>query len=135
MGEQIRLYGVRRMDLHFHGDLCTDSKCEKVVLASDHDAEIAQRDARIGELEVELRREQQERRKAEAERDTAREMLRDVQELLDRALQLVAEQAEDEALWSQALPLPNIGEAYIQQELRKLHAVIEGYAFLNVPKE
>lgn len=39
---------------------------------------------------------------------------------------IVEEQAEDEALWS--IPwdrLQPIGEAYLQQELRRLHAAIE----------
>lgn len=39
---------------------------------------------------------------------------------------MVNEQAEDEALWSVPLEdLQPIGEAYLQQELRKLHALIE----------
>lgn len=40
--------------------------------------------------------------------------------------ELVAEQAEDEALWTLNLDgsLP-ISEAYLQQELRRLHALIE----------
>jgi hypothetical protein len=89
MGEQIRIYGVRRMDLHFHGDLCTDHKCEKVVLAEEHDREIAQRDARIVELEGDLNIARLERDaklctecprgSVQAERDTAREMLRSAQ--------------------------------------------------------
>lgn len=36
---------------------------------------------------------------------------------------LVDEQAEDHGLWCEAR---TIVEAYLQQELRKLHAVIEG---------
>lgn len=36
--------------------------------------------------------------------------------------QLVAEQAEDECLWFQA---DNVCEAYLQQELRKLHKAVE----------
>lgn len=35
---------------------------------------------------------------------------------------LVAEQAEDEGLWA---PATNIQTAYLQQELRRLHAAIE----------
>lgn len=35
----------------------------------------------------------------------------------------VSEQAEDEGLWFEAKTAP---EAYLQQELRKLHAIIEG---------
>lgn len=41
-------------------------------------------------------------------------------------LDLINEQAEDEALW--AVPAEGtqpIAEAYLQQELRRLHAVIE----------
>lgn len=37
--------------------------------------------------------------------------------------QLVAQQAEDDGLWFNAV---TAGEAYLQQELRKLHAAIEG---------
>lgn len=44
------------------------------------------------------------------------ETLRDLRELCSR-------QAEDEGLWFQAKTAP---EAYLQQELRKLHGVIEG---------
>lgn len=39
------------------------------------------------------------------------------------ARDLVAKQAEDEGLWFQAKTAP---EAYLQQELRKLHAAVEG---------
>lgn len=42
-----------------------------------------------------------------------------------RARQLVDEQAEDEALWCMA---DSIVEAYVQQELRRLHAAIEDAA-------
>ena len=41
----------------------------------------------------------------------------------DAVLALVNSQAEDEGLWFIAATAP---EAYLQQELRKLHAVIEG---------
>lgn len=37
---------------------------------------------------------------------------------------MVDEQAEDEGLWFQAV---TASEAYLQQELRKLHACIERY--------
>lgn len=48
-------------------------------------------------------------------------------------VELVSEQAEDVALWSvPALGLPSIVEAYLQQELRKLHALIEN---IQPPKE
>jgi len=40
-----------------------------------------------------------------------------------KALTLVKKQAQDDALWFIA---ESITEAYLQQELRKLHAVIEG---------
>ena len=48
------------------------------------------------------------------------------QESLDRIRALVDEQAEDEALWA-VYPLGQqpIAEAYLQQELRRLHALIE----------
>lgn len=42
---------------------------------------------------------------------------------LEAIRKLVAEQAEDEGLWFDAEHAP---EAYLQQELRKLHAAIEG---------
>ena len=45
------------------------------------------------------------------------------QERLDKIRALVDRQAEDAGLWFQARTAP---EAYLQQELRKLHAVIEG---------
>ena len=41
---------------------------------------------------------------------------------MDEIKQLVNEQAEDEALW---FNYERITEAYLQQELRRLHAVIE----------
>ena len=50
---------------------------------------------------------------------TAKERL----ERYHRAWYLVQKQAEDEGLW---LIADNITGAYLQQELRKLHAVIEG---------
>ena len=47
---------------------------------------------------------------------------------LDRIIALVNEQAEDEGLWT--VPIPpqrqSIVEAYLQQQLRRLHRVIEG---------
>ncbi len=46
-------------------------------------------------------------------------------QILARARRLAAKQAEDEALW---LPARTATEAYIQQELRKLHAAIESHA-------
>lgn len=55
---------------------------------------------------------------------------------LEPILKLVNEQAEDEGLWALNLDgtLP-IGEAYLQQELRKLHAVIERTAAVNQPND
>lgn len=41
---------------------------------------------------------------------------------LRRAQELIAQQAEDEGLWFEAQTMP---EAYLQQELRKLHTVVE----------
>lgn len=43
-------------------------------------------------------------------------------------LQIVLEQAEDEGLWFEARTAP---EAYLQQELRKLHAAVEQQADEN----
>lgn len=56
---------------------------------------------------------------AEGRTHTTRPTLADVRALVD-------EQAEDEALWALNLDgtLP-ISEAYLQQELRRLHALIE----------
>lgn len=42
---------------------------------------------------------------------------------VERVARLVAQQAEDEGLWFEAQTAP---EAYLQQELRKLHAAVEG---------
>jgi hypothetical protein len=46
---------------------------------------------------------------------------------LSRIQSLVNEQAEDEGLWAVPIPpqLQPISEAYLQQELRRLHAEIE----------
>ena len=41
---------------------------------------------------------------------------------LAKLRQMVAQQAEDDGLWFNAATAP---EAYLQQELRKLHAAIE----------
>lgn len=41
---------------------------------------------------------------------------------VERVARLVAQQAEDEGLWFEAQTAP---EAYLQQELRKLHAAVE----------
>jgi hypothetical protein len=49
------------------------------------------------------------------QRDEARSKLGKIQSLVN-------EQAEDEGLWFKAVTAP---EAYLQQELRKLHAAIE----------
>jgi hypothetical protein len=48
--------------------------------------------------------------------------LTDKKNLSDPLQKLVDEQAEDEGLWCEAA---NIVEAYLQQELRRLHAAIE----------
>lgn len=45
--------------------------------------------------------------------------------------ELVNKQAEDEGLWFHA---QTCAEAYVQQELRKLHAVIEGTDDFGFPK-
>lgn len=44
-------------------------------------------------------------------------------ERLEAALKLVKKQADDHGLWFTAKTAP---EAYLQQELRRLHAAIEG---------
>jgi hypothetical protein len=41
---------------------------------------------------------------------------------MSNVLELVHKQAEDDALWFQAM---TASEAYLQQELRKLHAAVE----------
>ena len=61
--------------------------------------------------------------KAEAEvADIWREKAKRAEAELAKLRQLVAQQAEDEGLWFNAATAP---EAYLQQELRRLHAVIE----------
>lgn len=49
-------------------------------------------------------------------------LVADAARTLLKAIALVDEQAEDEGLWFIARTAP---EAYLQQELRRLHAVIE----------
>ena len=49
--------------------------------------------------------------------------IRRQRDLLASSLALVHKQAEDEGLWFVARTAP---EAYLQQELRRLHAAIEG---------
>lgn len=49
---------------------------------------------------------------------------------LNAAVRLVNQQAEDGGLWFQAA---TAGEAYLQQELRKLHAAIEGTDYFGNP--
>ena len=44
---------------------------------------------------------------------------------MEKILEVVNEQAEDEGLW---LVNPTGSEAYLMQELRRLHAVIEANA-------
>ncbi len=56
----------------------------------------------------------------------------DTQEL-PSFLSIVSDQADDEGLWFVARTAP---EAYLQQELRRLHAAIErAYIHGNVPEE
>ena len=50
----------------------------------------------------------------------------------DELQKLVDEQAEDEGLWCEAA---NIVEAYLQQELRRLHAAIENRPALREERE
>jgi hypothetical protein len=93
MGEQITRYAAARGDLMDpYSDPRVNPNHEKVVLASDHDAEIAQRDARIVELEKQVTAATElhiamvnAAANVEAERDTAREMLVSARELLERA--------------------------------------------------
>jgi hypothetical protein len=54
---------------------------------------------------------------------SAPEQTTDDRDILARARRIVAEQAEDAGLWFIAEHAP---EAYLQQELRRLHRVIEG---------
>lgn len=49
-------------------------------------------------------------------------------EALKKAKEVVKEQAADEGLWFLVATAP---EGYLQQELRRLHAVIEGNALLT----
>ena len=81
-----------------------------------HNRVLDERDARIAALEAEV-----------AYREEARVNQLLVTDLrvkeLDRIRSLVAQQAEDTALW---YTTPRTApEAYIQQELRRLHALIE----------
>ena len=46
----------------------------------------------------------------------------DLENHMRKITELVDKQAEDEGLWFEALTAP---EAYLQQELRKLHAAVE----------
>ena len=65
----------------------------------------------------------------EREIATLKRALLAVAEAAKAARSLVDEQAEDEGLWS--VPLvdgtQSIVEAYLQQELRRLHAIIEAF--------
>ena len=47
----------------------------------------------------------------------------DLSERLNRIRLAIDQQAEDEALW---VPAVTATEAYLQQELRKLHLIVEG---------
>ena len=60
----------------------------------------------------------------EREIATLKRALLAVAEAAKAARSLVDEQAEDEGLWSGS---ESIVEAYLQQELRRLHAIIEAF--------
>ena len=56
-------------------------------------------------------------------------MTTDEKTRLTNAMRIVAEQAGDEGLWGRNLDgTTSIVEAYLQQELRRLHEAIEGKA-------
>lgn len=55
---------------------------------------------------------------------------RRLREQLQAVHQLVEAQAKDDGLWFIAKTAP---EAYLQQELRHLHAFIEGRTFVPIP--
>ena len=74
--------------------------------------------AAIKKLRTEGDRDYEGMRRFQGRAIAAESNLRDLRQLVDR-------QAEDEGLWFVATTAP---EAYLQQELRKLHAAIEGSA-------
>lgn len=55
--------------------------------------------------------------------DAVKELLLDAASEIERIKTIVNQQAEDEGLWFVARTAP---EAYLQHELRRLHAAIEG---------
>jgi hypothetical protein len=57
--------------------------------------------------------------------NAARELVPGLTRRLSRVAAVVVEQINDEGLWFEARTAP---EAYLQQELRRLHGVIEGVA-------
>ena len=73
-------------------------------------------------LIAELREERKEHRAAEAELHVLLDDLRAARKVVEDIRTLVDEQAEDEGLWFEAATAP---EAYLQQELRRLHEAVE----------
>ena len=71
-------------------------------------------------LTVEWRGHQASQLRAHAD---ALEKLQRAEAELAKLRQMVAQQAEDDGLWFRAATAP---EAYLQQELRRLHAAVEG---------
>ncbi len=63
-----------------------------------------------------------EHRAAEAELHVLLDDLRAARKVVENIRTLVDEQAEDEGLWFEAATAP---EAYLQQELRRLHEAVE----------
>ena len=57
------------------------------------------------------------------EYDSMKDQVFNLRETINKIKKIVHEQAKDEGLWFISERAP---EAYLQQELRKLHAVIEG---------
>jgi hypothetical protein len=57
------------------------------------------------------------------ETETLENFTRQLERELAKLRQMVAQQAEDDGLWFRAATAP---EAYLQQELRRLHAAVEG---------
>ena len=76
----------------------------------------------IRALIAELREERKEHRAAEAELHVLLDDLRAARKVVEDIRTLVDEQAEDEGLWFEAATAP---EAYLQQELRRLHEAVE----------
>ena len=55
--------------------------------------------------------------------DKLKDQIADCRECIDAIRLAVERQANDEALW---VPAVTATEAYLQQELRKLHLIVEG---------